>query len=50
MNNASLTRTWAHARPVRIAARIPPGLDDDEDDAEEDDGGEDENDEDSDDA
>ena len=28
MNNASLTRTWAHARPVRIAARIPPGLDD----------------------
>ena len=27
MNNASLTRTWAHARRVRIASRIPPGLD-----------------------
>ena len=26
MNNASLTRTWAHARPVRIAPRIPPAL------------------------
>ena len=25
MHNASLTRTWAHARPVRIASRIPPG-------------------------
>ena len=27
MNNASLTRTWAHARLVRFASRIPPGLD-----------------------
>ena len=26
MNNASLTRTWAHARPVRIAPRIPPAI------------------------